>query len=400
MDINNEKKPKILVVDDEPRNVRLLSMILKAEGYEVLPGYSGEEAIEKARTESPDLLLLDIMMPRIDGYEVCEELRRYNETKAIPIVMITALRGLDEKIKALDTGADDFISKPFDKFEVLARARSLLRVKYLHDELAHANQKLKAQNELLESELIMAKEVQESLLPRNIEEQMLTELEFCYQYIPTLAVGGDFFDIAKISSGVIGVFIADVMGHGAQPALITVLIKTLLSELVHELHEPAELLSELNRRYNDLLHHTGIFTTAFYIIIDINKQNVIFSNAGHPPPLLIRKDKRDFEELSEESGLALGIMEDYDYQNYEKELNKMDTILLYTDGLSDIKNQSNGKIFGLDNLKATVNNILREKDILDLKNINIVEMILNTINQFTGNMPKPDDITVLAVGLK
>jgi len=399
MEDNGKRKTKILVVDDDPRNVRLLSLVLRAEGYEVLQGYSGEEAVEKAETESPDLILLDIMMPRVSGYEVCEKLRKGEQTKAIPIVMITALRGLGEKIKALDIGADDFISKSFDKFEVLARVRSLLRVKHLHDELAYANKKLGEQNQILESELIMAREVQEALLPRDIETQMPPGLEFCYQYIPTLAVGGDFFDIAKISPSVIGVFIADVMGHGAQPALITVLIKTLLSELIYELQTPAELLSELNQRYNELVHHTGIFTSAFYLIVDVSKQNVTFSNAGHPSPLLIHKEKLELNELAKESGLALGLASDYNYQNHESKLEKGDTILLYTDGLSDIANQ-NCEVFGLGNLKSILTAMLKKADNSKLQNATLIQTILNAIDKFTGNAPKPDDITVLAVGLE
>jgi len=386
-----KKNAKVLVVDDEPRNVRLLSMILKTQGYDVLQGYSGEEALEKVETESPDLILLDIMMPRMNGYEVCKRLREAEHTEAIPIVMITAMRGLEEKIKALDIGADDFISKPFDKLEVLARIRTLLRVKYLHDELVSAQKKLEEQNKLLKDELEMAREVQQALLPKEME--MPQGLEFYHQYLPTLDVGGDFFDIAKISPSSIGVFIADVMGHGAQPALITVLIKTLLSELVHEWQNPAGLLSELNQRYNALVRQMGIFTSAFYLTIDVNKQKVVFSNAGHPPPLLICKENLELNELPKESGLALGLAGDYNYQNHERKLKKGDTIFLYTDGLFDVKNQ-NGKVFGLENLKSIVANNLK------LKNTILIQTIVDTIREFTGNInTNPDDITVLTVGL-
>jgi len=385
MEDGGKRKAKILVVDDEQRNVRLLSVILRAEGYEILQGYSGEEALEKAQKESPDLILLDIMMPSIDGYDVCKRLREIEQTKAIPIVMITALRELNDKIKALDVGADDFISKPFDRFEVLARVRSSLRVKRLYD-------KLEKQNQILESELVMAREVQQALLPKDINAKMPPNLEFCCKYIPALAVGGDFFDIAKISPNVIGVFIADVMGHGAQPALITVLIKTLLSELFHEVQTPAELLSELNRRYNALVRQTGIFTSAFYLTVDVSKRKVIFSNAGHPPALLIHREKFQLSQLVRESGLALGLAGDYNYQNHESKLERGDTILLYTDGLSDITNQ-NGKVFGLENLKSVVT------DNLKLQNATLIQTILSAIDKFTGNAPNSDDITVLAIGL-
>ena len=331
------------------------------------------------------------MMPRMNGYEVCKRLREAEHTEAIPIVMITALRGLEEKVKALDIGADDFISKPFDKLEVLARIRTLLRVKYLHDELVSAQKKLEEQNKLLKDELEMAREVQQALLPKEME--MPQGLEFYHQYLPTLDVGGDFFDIAKISPSSIGVFIADVMGHGAQPALITVLIKTLLSELVHEWQNPAGLLSELNQRYNALVRQMGIFTSAFYLTIDVNKQKVVFSNAGHPPPLLICKENLELNELPKESGLALGLAGDYNYQNHERKLKKGDTIFLYTDGLFDVKNQ-NGKVFGLENLKSIVANNLK------LKNTILIQTIVDTIREFTGNInTNPDDITVLTVGL-
>lgn len=389
MENEGNKKAKILVVDDEPRNVRLLSMILRAEGYEVLQGYSGEEALEETETESPDLIFLDIMMPGIDGYEVCQKLRGAEQTKAIPIIMITALEGIDEKVKALNIGADEFISKPFNKFEVLARIRTLLRVKYLHDELARANKKLLEQNKFLEEEMKMAREVQEALLPKDMKAQ---GLELCYEYIPALFLGGDFFDIAKISPSIIGVFIADVMGHGAQPALITVLIKTLLSELFYESQTPAELLAELNRRYNALVRATGIFASAFYLTVDVNKKKVVFSNAGHPPALLIRREKLELSELPKESGLALGLANDYNYQNHESKLEKGDTILLYTDGLSDIANR-NGETFGLENLKSIVADNLKLPDAI------LIQTIINAIKKFTGDAPSPDDITVLTIGL-
>jgi len=384
---SEKRKAKILVIDDKPFNVRLLSMILRAEGYEILQGYSGEEAIEQAQKESPDLILLDIMMPDMDGYEVCEKLREIEQTKAIPVVMITALKELNDKIKALDVGADDFISKPFEKIEVLARVRSSLRVKRLYDELEDKNR-------LLEDELIMAREVQEALLPKKIEidAKMPPGLEFWSQYLPALAVGGDFFDIAKISPYVIGVFIADVMGHGAQPALITVLLKTLLSELFYSSSTPAELLSELNKRYNALVHQTGIYTSAFYLTVDVSNQRVVFSNAGHPPALLIRKANLELRELVEESGLALGLAADYDYRNHEEKLEIGDTIFLYTDGLSDISNQ-NGEVFGLDNLKSVVANNLK------LQSATLIQTILNAIDRFTGSTPE-DDITVLTIGLQ
>ena len=123
------KKPKILVADDIKQNVKLLRVILTASEFDVIEAYDGEEALEKAKSENPDLILLDIMMPKLTGYEVCQKLRADGTTKSIPIIMITALHEMEDRIKGIDAGADDFISKPFNKTELLARVKSLLRMR-------------------------------------------------------------------------------------------------------------------------------------------------------------------------------------------------------------------------------------------------------------------------------
>jgi class 3 adenylate cyclase/ActR/RegA family two-component response regulator len=131
----------ILVVDDDPRNVELLEVYLTSVGnYRVFTAQNGVEALEQVKAHHPDLILLDIMMPVMDGYEVCAHLKGDECTQLIPIVMVTALQGTDERIKALEAGADDFLSKPFNIYELLARVKSLMRIKLLHDELEKKNQ--------------------------------------------------------------------------------------------------------------------------------------------------------------------------------------------------------------------------------------------------------------------
>lgn len=132
-------KAKILVADDIKQNVKLLRVILTASGFDVVEAYDGEEALEKAKSENPDLILLDIMMPKLTGYEVCQKLRANGTTKSIPIVMITALHEMDDRIKGIEAGADDFISKPFNKTELLARVKALLRMRRIPAKEEEAN---------------------------------------------------------------------------------------------------------------------------------------------------------------------------------------------------------------------------------------------------------------------
>jgi adenylate cyclase len=134
---------KILAVDDVPQNVRLLEAVLTSNGFEVVTAATGEEALLRVLKDKPDLVLLDIMLPGIDGYEVCRRLRADPKTSFLPVVMVTA-SGLPEKVRAIEAGADDFVPKPFDQLELLARVRSLLRVKTLWDQLAELNRTLEA----------------------------------------------------------------------------------------------------------------------------------------------------------------------------------------------------------------------------------------------------------------
>jgi len=133
------KVPRIVVVDDNPRNVRLVLSILKPNKYEIFPAYSGREALALVEEKSPDLVILDVLMPEMDGFQVARALRANPESRAIPILMLTALRELEDKVKGLEAGADDFLTKPFNAIELLARTRSLLRIKQLHNELEVKN---------------------------------------------------------------------------------------------------------------------------------------------------------------------------------------------------------------------------------------------------------------------
>jgi diguanylate cyclase (GGDEF)-like protein len=128
-------KNKILVVDDVPVNVQLLTTYLTSVGYHVITARDGQEALTKVSASQPDLILLDVMMPKLNGFEVCERIKKDPVTRIIPVIMVTALNEIEDKIKATEAGADDFISKPFNKLELLTRVKSLLRIKQLHDEL-------------------------------------------------------------------------------------------------------------------------------------------------------------------------------------------------------------------------------------------------------------------------
>ncbi len=142
--------PRVLIVDDNKENIDLIAYFLKPQNYQIIIAHDGAEALEKIENDPPDIILLDIMLPKMDGFQVCERVKKNPETMFIPIIMITALKDLKDKIRSLEAGADDFISKPFENVELLTRVKSLLRIKKYHDELTVKNAELEERNRSLE----------------------------------------------------------------------------------------------------------------------------------------------------------------------------------------------------------------------------------------------------------
>lgn len=395
--MHNRAIPKILVVDDEPQNIQVLRIRLQAEGYSVLTATNGQEALEQVKTRSPDLILLDVMMPKMNGFEVCERIRLDKTTQFIPIVMVTALSETQDRIDALDVGADDFISKPFDSLEVLARVRSLVRVKQYHDELEKTNQALtRANTELatvnnrLEEELQMAREVQAGLMPQGVTD--LSGFRTVSHYIPEMTVGGDFFDLWEIEHGRLGIFISDVMGHGVSAAFITVFIKTIVEEMRMRIDDPGQLLEALNARFNKLISsQVFMFATAFCAVIDLSNQTLRWANAGHPFPFLIQRHQDVCEPIGNRvAGKGLGFLSDSTYETVYHPFDPSDGLFLYTDGACELQN-SRGEEFTPQRLQNIIAQQISQPATV------LVDSVLNAINQFSKGVPKDDDITVIAV---
>ena len=381
-----QETPKILVVDDEPRNVKILQIQLKARGYTVYTAADGLEALDIVEKEMPDLILLDINMPKMDGFEVVKQIRTNAATEFIPIVMITALRDTREnRIKSIEAGADDFIEKPFDSLEVLARVRSLLRIKQYQDTLATHNARL-------EEELQMARSIQEILIPQNgILE--LSGFRIASRCCPEMAVGGDFYDIWEVAPNRLGVFISDVMGHGVSAAFVTVFIKTVLAEFQQQIADnPGYLLEILNTRFNDLISsRLFMFATAFCGIIDLNKGELICANAGHAFPFLYNTDRQAYDAIGDtHTGNGLGIWQESVYETTRYPFDASSKMFLYTDGVYEAKNPQ-GEEFTVERLQKLVS------DATEQSAAKLIAYIWEAIDGFTGTYPKEDDITLIAI---
>ncbi|MCZ6679402.1 MAG: response regulator [Candidatus Poribacteria bacterium] len=383
--MSEPSSPKILVVDDEPRNIRILQIQLTAKGYTVLTATNGQEALEMVKTASPDLILLDIMMPKMNGFEVCEQIRADESTQFLPVVMVTALSDTQDRIRAIELGADDFISKPFDSLEILARVRSLVRIKQYQDAL-------RQHNERLDEELEMAREVQESLMPQGITD--LSGFRIVSHYTPEMAVGGDFFDLWEIEPGRLGVFISDVMGHGVSAAFGTVLIKTLVEEMKTQTDDPAHLLETLNARFSNLIGSQFMFATALCAVLDLPNEKIRCANAGHPFPFLMWRRRNVCEPIANQCiGTGLGLLSDPTYETVDYPFDPLGGLFLYTDGAYEFQN-SQGEAFNPERLQNVITQQVSQPAPV------LVERVVEAINQFSNGHPKDDDITIVAIDVK
>ena len=384
--MNADSLANILVVDDEPMNIRILQIQLQTQGYTVSTALDGIEALERVKTEKPDLVLMDINMPRMDGFEAVEHLREEKTTEFIPIIMITAMRDTREnRIRAIEVGADDFIEKPFDSLEVLARVRSLLRIKQYHDTLA-------AHNARLEEELQMARSIQEILLPQN-GLQELGGCRIASRCSPEMAVGGDFFDIWEIQPNRLGVFISDVMGHGVSAAFVTVFIKTILAEFQEQIGgNPARILEILNTRFNDMLSsRVFMFATAFCGVIDCEKGELACANAGHPFPFLYNGAEHTCQVVGDKkTGNGLGIWRDSTYEVHHYPFDRFSQLFLYTDGAYEVRN-AQGEEFTAERFQQLVS-AGAGKPVAAL-----LHSISEAVDAFAGTVPKDDDMTLIAI---
>jgi sigma-B regulation protein RsbU (phosphoserine phosphatase) len=268
-------------------------------------------------------------------------------------------------------------------------------------ELAKSREELRVKNEQMEEDLRMAREIQEAFIPQQYPAftsgappgQSL--LRFCHRYLPTGTVGGDFFNVRALSENIAGVFICDVMGHGVRSALVTAIIRALVEELPELATQPGRLLGQINEDLRAILRQSGtpMFTTAFYLVADLQRRTMTYANAGHPKPLRIRRSTGQVDVLANASGKgypALGLFEGCAYPTTERPMHTGDLVMLFTDGLYDVEGPHQDRI-DQDWLLGEVQN---------RSNCSAPELfdgLLSQIQSLSGNAASADDICLVGM---
>ncbi|MDE0466787.1 MAG: SpoIIE family protein phosphatase [Candidatus Poribacteria bacterium] len=325
----------ILVVDDDLDILELLKMNLEPEGYNVRTANDGESAVQSACMDPPDLILLDVMMPHKDGLQVIEELKDIEHTKNVPVILLTARGQTEDKVRGLDTGADDYITKPFDLREVTARVEAVLGrtrpIKYINP-LMHAMGDGFSEEgvQRLAGHLQAAAAIQKKLLPE--QAPTLKGFDIATLLQSSTSVSGDFYDFIPLSETQIGIVLGDVKGNGIPAALLMVMIRTALRLLCHEEETPASIL----KRINDLVvrdTEADLFATMIYGILDTTTSTFTYSNGGHCYPFH-RKNTQEMATLKI-GGMLIGAFEEATFASETCSLSPGDTLLFYTDGITE-----------------------------------------------------------------
>jgi sigma-B regulation protein RsbU (phosphoserine phosphatase) len=320
-----DQKKTVLVVDDAPANIQIVNSILK-DFYKIRVATSGAKALELAKiTPPPDLILLDVMMPEMDGYEVCTRLKLIRIRGIFQSYFLPDRRMSMRRHGGFDVGAVDYIHKPFSPAVVKARVQTHLVLRGIREQLA---QQLLA----IQKELETARQIQLSILPSQIPK--IDGLDIAARYVPMTSVAGDFYDFIVVDEKHIGILVADVSGHGMPAALIASMLKIALSAQVAHAADPAQVLLGLNQALCGKFQHH--YVTAAYLFVDMQKRTLTYAGAGHPPLLLgwLIHGVRAVEE----NGLFLGRFPFATYSSVELPLQSGDRGLLYTDGISETTN--------------------------------------------------------------
>lgn len=390
---------RVLIVDDEPTICHLIAEKLKPLGFDVHTAPDGEKGLRRVGELKPDILILDVNMPRMNGFEVLERLRRDEKESRSYVLMLTARSGKDDLEQGLEHGADDYLTKPFELRELAARIKAAARIQSLQQELRTANTQLTKTNSALErtlkeKEQLNARMLQELEIAARLQGSLLSpakmELGRCLvstRYKPSSKIGGDFYDIRRVGQESACILLADAVGHGVSAALLAAMLKMAWEESLQPETNPAAVLSSLNRKFQ-FCSDRGEFISAFLGVLESETGQMIYSLAGHVPPLLCRFSDHEIQELNS-PGYCLGIFEDGQYEDREVRLQPGDRLLVFTDGLSEASREDDEQ-FGTrlpELLQVTTH----------LPNEQFLDQLTAGLTSFLGLQQPSDDYTLLSI---
>jgi len=371
---------RVLLVDDAKANLDILVEGLKSD-HKLSLALNGETALQIAAKMLPDLVLLDIVMPGLDGYEVCRQLRARPETAEVPIMFLSSLEEVQNKTRGFEAGANDYLTKPFDMLEVKARVRSLLKAKAYSD----------AVKEQIASELRVAREIQMGMLPHDFAPfEKAYGVSFGAVLEPAREVGGDLYGVCAAGPERLVVFLGDVSGKGLPASMFMVRAISLARLLSREVVEPERILARLN---DELAadNPSGMFVTFLCAVFEPKTGRLALANGGHCRPVLIRAGESPAWAVKN-LGTALGFEPGLEFERTELTLKPGDTLILYSDGVSEAFNPQ-AELYGDARLLADAGALAGESPSA------ITAGLLQKVRTHANGAPQSDDIAIMTLKL-
>ncbi len=378
----------LLIVDDEPIILHVLKNILEADGHTVYTASTGEQGLKLVDIVSPDLVILDVMMPMLSGYDVAREIRKTWNLLELPLLMISARSQTEDIVSGFYSGINDYISKPFNKNELSARVWTLLEMKRGYVE------RVKLTN--IEKDLEVARLLQKSIITKKDYYRALDGYDIDVRYYPVNnLISGDYYNIRQDDDGEVSIFLADATGHGIQAALFTSQIDVLYKDSLH-VKQPHRKLEHINR---SLISEIGTnnFFTAIHVLLQGDR--VLYSGAGHLDQFIYRASTGTYEILKPR-GVIIGMDLDAEYALYETRLEKGDILALFTDGVLDTELPgSPGNELFPDEAMEILLPVFRGKN-NNSTSSELSRMIIDVVQGMDENIRFNDDITFIIISQK
>jgi len=375
---------KVLVADDTDTDRLILESIVRKEGYEVISAKDGLEAVARFQEDQPDIVLLDALMPNLDGFEAARQIKELAGEELIPIIFLTSLTDAESLVKCLEAGGDDFLQKPYNRIILKAKIESFNRMREMHSTMLEQRDQIVRHNDHLIQEQTVAKQVFD-----NIAHSGCLDATNVKHYLSPMAVfNGDVLVASLRPSGSMAVLLGDFTGHGLPAAIGAMPLASTFYGMTQKGFALTDILREINLKLKAILP-IGVFCCATFAEIDFRTRKATVWCGGLPDSIIYRAATNTIETIRS-NHLPLGVLSNSQFKtdcmHFELELG--DRLFISSDGIHEARNE-HGEMFGEDRLYSVFNRCEKPKDVF--------ENILASVQEFVGEIEADDDLSLVEI---
>jgi len=374
---------KVLIVDDDAINRMILEGMLIKSGHEVLQAADGQQAVDTYISDHPDIVLMDIMMPVMNGYDATKKIKDIAGDRFIPIIVLTAMTEEGELVKCVDNGADDFLTKPFSHAVLKAKMFSLTRMQDLYKTVRQQRDVIEKNRKILEEEQRQAAKIYKRMTSRDDIDNLLLR----YHMSPMSIFNGDMLLTGRSPDGTSYVFLTDATGHGLPAALGAFPVRDIFYTMIAKACSIEDVIVELNRKLVEILP-TEFFLCGALLIISADKKTYKIWNGGLPDVIVYRPELKQIIETIKSLTLPLGIIDtdSFSPQFIEINVQEGDTFIMYSDGATEAQRPEDQEYFGEERFHQAITKSGQYQ---------VIDTILKEINDFCGNSSQTDDVSLV-----